>query len=228
MTAIMITGANRGIGLEFVRQYLAQGETVLATCRNPEAAEQLHALDCENLSIARLDVGKQESINNFCNTLESGTISTFISNAGIYGPKTTSLGAVDAQTWSEVIGINSIAPLMLTQSLLPGLAPNTGCKLIYISSKMGSIAENTSGGSYIYRSSKTALNQVVKSLALDLASVGHIVAALHPGWVKTQMGGPNALIDVQTSVSGLISVISGLTHKGSGKFYDYQGESIPW
>ena len=152
-------------------------------------------------------------------------IALFINNAGIYGEQ-QSLETADWEEWQEVFRVNTIAPLAITRVLLPLMAP--GARLVFLSSKMGSIAENTGGSTYVYRSSKSALNQVVKSLAIDLAPRGLHVAALHPGWVRTDMGGPNALIDTATSVHGLLRVIDHLDAAGSGRFYNYDGQQIPW
>ena len=230
MTKVLITGTNRGIGLEFVHQFLARGDTVLATCRHPDSAPALQQLQKENqqLRVLGLDVASTESLQNFPQQLAADAIDIFINNAGVYGPRDASFGNVDGETWMSVLQINSIAPILLTQLLIDKLRAGVDKKLLYVTSKMGSIDDNTGGGSYVYRSSKTALNAVVKSLAVDLAADGFTVAVLHPGWVLTDMGGPNALIDTATSVAGMMGVIDKLGIEQSGSFFNYDGSVIPW
>lgn len=228
MATVVVTGANRGIGLELVRQYLQRGEQVVAACRQPDSAKELHALESDNLRITALEITSKDSIHAFCASFTPRSVSILINNAGVYGPRGVSFGLVGRKEWMEVLEVNTIAPLMLTQKFLPSMDAEGDKKLIYMSSKMGSIEDNTSGGNYIYRSSKTALNQVVKSISIDLADQGFIATALHPGWVRTDMGGPEALVDVETSARGLIQVIDGLTEKDSGSFISYDGSPIPW
>jgi len=228
--SILITGTNRGIGLEFVKHYIKNNEKVIATCRNRNSAKDLLELEntTNNLSLVELDVSNPNSINNFTSKIAGLPIDTFISNAGVSGPKNIEFGNFDAKEWLDVFNINTIAPLLITQKILKNLRLGKDKKLAFISSKVGSIEDNTSGGMYIYRTSKTALNQVIKSLSIDFKEDNFIVVALHPGWVQTDMGGPNALIDTKTSVKGLIEVIDNLTPKNSGKFYNYDGSPIPW
>ena len=228
--SILITGTNRGIGLEFVKHYIKNNEKVIATCRNRNSAKDLLELEntTNNLSLVELDVSNPNSINNFTSKIAGLPIDTFISNAGVSGPKNIEFGNFDAKEWLDVFNVNTIAPLLITQKILKNLRLGKDKKLAFISSKVGSIEDNTSGGMYIYRTSKTALNQVIKSLSIDFKEDNFIVVALHPGWVQTDMGGPNALIDTKTSVKGLIEVIDSLTPKNSGKFYNYDGSAIPW
>ena len=228
--SILITGTNRGIGLEFVKHYIKNNEKVIATCRNRNSAKDLLELEntTNNLSLVELDVSNPNSINNFTSKIAGLPIDTFISNAGVSGPKNIEFGNFDAKEWLDVFNVNTIAPLLITQKILKNLRLGKDKKLAFISSKVGSIEDNTSGSMYIYRTSKTALNQVIKSLSIDFKEDNFIVVALHPGWVQTDMGGPNALIDTKTSVKGLIEVIDNLTPKNSGKFYNYDGSPIPW
>jgi len=216
MTTYLITGTNRGIGLEFTQQILARGDRVIATCRDIAGAGELKELQgrYEALEIRQLDVASSDSMQEFAGQLENAAIDVFINNAGVYGPSDVKFGEVDAQVWASVLQVNSIAPLILSQLLMPNLRQGKDKKLLYLSSKMGSIEDNGGGGSYIYRSSKTALNSVVKSLAIDLAAEGFSAAVLHPGWVLTDMGGPNALIDTKTSVAGMLTVIDKLERGG--------------
>lgn len=230
MATILITGANRGIGLELTRQALEQSHSVIATARKPDEAAELKALAEDNgqLDIRELDVADSHSVSDFVDHLGRTPVDVFINNAGIYGQRDASLGSVDGQAWQQAFLINTIAPLLLTQKLMPVLREGKDRKLAYISSKMGSIDDNTSGGSYVYRSTKTALNQVVRSLAQDLAGEGFIALALHPGWVRTDMGGPNGLIDAPTSAEGLLNVIHRAGPAQSGQFLNYDGKTIAW
>ena len=228
--SILITGTNRGIGLEFVKHYLKNNEKVIATCRNKNSAKDLLELKntTSNLSLVELDVSNPNSINEFASKITDQPIDTFINNAGVFGPRNNEFGNFNAKEWLDVFNINTIAPLLITQKILKNLRLGKNKKLVFISSKVGSIEENTGGGMYIYRSSKTALNQVIKSLSIDFKDENFIAAALHPGWVQTGMGGPNALIDTKTSVKGMAKVIDNLVLKNSGRFYNYDGSSIPW
>ena len=230
MATVLITGANRGIGLEFVKQYLARGEKVVATCRDLEAATELQQLraENENLSLLSLDVSCDESLTAFPAQLENTPIDIFINNAGVYGPRDSVFNNVDEENWLPVLRVNAIAPMLLTQLIIENLKLGQDKKLLYITSKMGSIDDNKGGGSYVYRSSKAALNAVVKSIAVDLADDGFAVAVLHPGWVRTDMGGPNGLIDAGTSVAGMVSVIDNLGRSNTGSFFNYDGTIIPW
>jgi len=228
--SILITGTNRGIGLEFVKHYLKNNEKVIATCRNKNSAKDLLELKntTSNLSLVELDVSNPKSIDEFASKITDQPIDTFINNAGVFGPRNNEFENFNAKEWLDVFNINTIAPLIITQKILKNLRLGKNKKLVFISSKVGSIEENTGGGMYIYRSSKTALNQVIKSLSIDFKDENFIAAALHPGWVQTDMGGPNALIDTKTSVKGMAEVIDSLVLKNSGRFYNYDGSSIPW
>lgn len=230
MASVLITGTNRGIGLEFVKQFLDRGDRVLATCRDPQGAGEIAELVAanENLQLFSLDVSSEASMVDFANAIKEEAIDVFVNNAGVYGPRDANFGNVDGAAWEQVMQVNAIAPLLLTQHIIGSLRQGTDKKLVYITSKMGSIDDNRGGGSYIYRSSKTALNSAVRSLSVDLASEGFSVAVVHPGWVLTDMGGPNALIDTKTSVSGMIGVIDSLSQSNSGEFFNYDGNPIPW
>lgn len=226
-----ITGCNRGLGLEFVRQLLARGQRVIATCRDIATATDLTALTLKHsgqLSLVEMDVSDEASMREAVALLNDEAIDVFINNAGMYGPRDANFGNVDGPAMAEVLYTNAVAPVLLTQLLIDNVRKGSGKKLVYVSSKMGSIADNGRGGSYIYRSSKTALNSVVKSLALDLAPEGIATATLHPGWVRTDMGGPNGLIDAPESVSGMLNVIDGLSVANTGQFFSYDGSTIAW
>ena len=226
-----ITGCNRGLGLEFVRQLLARGQRVIATCRDIATSTDLTALTLKHsgqLSLVEMDVSDEASMREAVALLNDEAIDVFINNAGMYGPRDANFGNVDGPAMAEVLFTNAVAPVLLTQLLIDNVRKGSGKKLVYVSSKMGSIADNGRGGSYIYRSSKTALNSVVKSLALDLAPEGIATATLHPGWVRTDMGGPNGLIDAPESVSGMLNVIDGLSVANTGQFFSYDGSTIAW
>lgn len=225
---IFITGANRGIGLEFVKQYAENGDHIYATTRTPETASALQQLASKhaNVKILALNVANITEIQNLARQLSTITVDILISNAGIY-PESC-FGKTDPQAWLNAFQVNTLSTYYLAEAFLPNLHRASQAKLIAITSKMGSLDDNGSGSEYIYRSSKTALNMVARSLALDLREFNIAVAALHPGWVRTEMGGPNGLINTQTSVSGLRKVIDDLTSEQSGEFIAYDGKSIPW
>ena len=230
MVTVLITGANRGIGLEFAKQFLERGDQVLATCRDPQTgADGLKALQpADKLSLYELDVKQESSMTALAAALGNQPVDILINNAGVYGPRNSALTALEYDPWAEVMQVNAIAPLLLTRHLMKNLQAGKDKKLIYITSKMGSIADNQGGGSYIYRSSKAALNAAVRSLAIDLAGDGFQAALLHPGWVQTDMGGSSALINTETSVKGMMKIIDGLTPKNSGAFFAYDNKEIPW
>ena len=225
---IVITGANRGLGLEFCKQYLLDGHKVYACCRSPESAGELLKLKQEagdRLETVPLDVINTAQLTNLKYTLQGQRIDLLINNAGMYGERLP-FGEVTEQEWMKVLRVNTVAPLLVVQELVDLMADDG--KILLMTSKMGSIEDNTSGGSYIYRSSKAALNAVGKSLAHDLSGKGISVAICHPGWVQTDMGGPNALINTETSIHGLREVMEQLTVDTSGQFFSYDGSTIPW
>ncbi|WP_404973183.1 SDR family oxidoreductase [Vibrio campbellii] len=225
---VFITGANRGIGLSLTELYLQQGDQVHATSRNLAESKELQALASTytTLTLHELDVTNYTQVAQLAKELPA--IDLLINNAGYYGPKGYGFGNTDIEEWRKVFEINTIAPLKLVEAFYPLLQAGSTKKIACISSKVGSMTENTSGGGYIYRSSKAALNSVVKSLSNDLTSEGFSVLALHPGWVRTAMGGPNALIETQTSAAGLAKVIAQSTQKNSGQFINYDGTQLPW
>lgn len=232
MNTVLITGANRGIGLEFCRQYAAQGWRVLACSRYPEKSEELNKLASLNpglIKVHALDVADHVEIDRLAQDLAGEPIDMLINNAGIYPDSDKSgFGHTDYAEWMQAFRINTMAPLKMAETFAAHLARGRQKTIVTITSKMGSIADNSGGGSYLYRSSKAALNMVVKSLAIDLKPLGIIAVVFHPGWVKTDMGGPNAMISPEQSVSGIRKVISGLVPADSGKFFGYDGQAIPW
>ena len=232
MNTVLITGANRGIGLEFCRQYAAQGWRVLACSRYPEKSDELNklaSLNPELIKVYALDVADHVEIDRLAQVLANESIDLLINNAGIYPDSDKSgFGHTDYAEWIEAFRVNTMAPLKMAETFAAQIARSRQKTIVTITSKMGSIADNSGGGSYLYRSSKAALNMVVKSLAIDLKPLGIIAVVFHPGWVKTDMGGPNAMISPGQSVSGIRKVISGLVPADSGKFFGYDGQAIPW
>lgn len=227
---VFITGANRGIGLELTRQYLAAGEKVFASARDPsiESLSRLTERYPDNLKIVMLDVTDESNIQTVAGSLESTSIDLLINNAGLFHSKHEDFSSLNPDTWIEEFRVNSIAPFLVTRALKSNLANANSSVVGMISSKMGSMGDNQSGGNYSYRSSKAALNAVSVSLANDLSDLDISVVALHPGWVQTDMGGPNGLIDVETSATGLKAILDKAGKAENGKFYDYSGKQLPW
>ena len=225
---ILITGTNRGIGLEFTRQYATDGWNVIACCRDPNSATALQALanGYQNIQIVALDLADFVQIDAVALQLKNYKIDVLLNNAGVYPD--SSLGDIDYDDWAAAFKINTMAPLKIAEAFMPHVVASQLKKIATLSSKMGSIDDNSGGGSYIYRSSKTAINMVMKSLAIDIKPYDVAVVTLHPGWVQTDMGGPNGLINTQTSVAGLRKVITNLSLSNSGKFIAYDGKEIAW
>ena len=221
---VLVTGANRGIGLEMVRELEARGMDVIGTARNPQTAEELKATGA---TVLQLDVTDADSVAALAEALDGKKIDMLINNAGVGSQRAASLADYDFDKMMLVFDVNSIGPMRVTQALLPNLQAGQHRTVISISSIMGSIELN-SGGAYGYRASKAALNMMNKSLALELADEGFTCVVMHPGWVRTRMGGDQAPVTPEQSVAGLLDVISGLSTDDNGKFYDYQGEEIPW
>ena len=227
MATVLITGAGRGLGLEFCKQYAAEGWQVLACCRNPETAGKL--ADIPQVRVFPLDVSDFAQIDNLAAQLQDTAIDVLINNAGIYGDNPRlGFGQLDYAAWMQTLTVNTQAPVKMAEAFLPHLKRGDKKLLVSISSQMGSIADNGSGGSILYRTSKAALNAAMKSIAIDLEDQGIGVLVLHPGWVKTDMGGANALIDAQESVAGMRQVIAQFTLAQSGSFLKYDGSTLPW
>ncbi len=232
MNTLLITGANRGIGLEFSRQYAADGWRVLACCRHPDKSEALRQLATQypqQVMIHSLDVANRDQIERLAQTLSGEAIDLLINNAGVYPASDKSgFGQTNYSEWMTAFNINAMAPLKMAESFSKHIARSKRKLIVTITSQMGSIADNSSGGSYLYRSSKAAANMVMKSLAVDLKAKEVTAVAFNPGWVKTDMGGPNAMISVEESVTGMRQAISRLTLADSGKFIGNDGQEIPW
>ena len=225
---VLITGANRGIGLEFTKQYANDGWNVLACCRHPQSAIDLTALAAAhgNIKIHSLDVADFAQIDALAVQLKDESIDVLINNAGVY--PASSFGDTNYDDWANGFKVNSMAPLKMAEAFVQHITRSQLKKIATLSSKMGSIDDNSSGESYSYRSSKCAVNMVMKSVSIDLKPYGISVVTLHPGWVQTDMGGSNAMINAQTSVTGLRKVIEGLSLNTTGQFIAYDGQTIPW
>lgn len=221
---IVITGASRGIGLEFTRQLVSKGNHLLVTARAPEEAPELLRLlkgFANNLEILPLDVREEGAPERLAQAAQRfSKIDLLINNAGIY-PQGEA-----RDDFVEGFLVNSIAPYLITRALLPALKKSANPKAVFITSLMGSIEDNTSGGSCAYRSSKAALNMIVRCLSMDEPWL--TTALLHPGWVQTRMGGPEALIRAEVSVRGMLRVVNQLEKGSLGAFVDYEGEKLPW
>ncbi len=228
---LLITGTSRGIGLEMVRVSVERGWRVFACCRHPQQAEALLGLATlapGKVSVHIADMRELATLQSLAYELRNESIDMLINNAGVYGPDQNQFGEVDVAGWQDAFLVNCIAPLKLAELMLGQLQGGRQKIIACLSSKMASMADNGSGGSYIYRSSKAALNAVVKSMSVDLAARDIKAVALHPGWVKTDMGGPNAEISVRESVNRLFEILLALEASDSGRFIDIDGKDIPW
>lgn len=226
----VVTGANRGIGRELARQLIEGGHSVDATAREPEAATELKAIASRSsgkLRVFQCDVGSDSSVLALARSLESTPIDVVINNAGVYGTD-QSLERLDTAAALHTIDVNALGPLRVSRALLPMLRRGQRKFLVHITSGMGSIGDNTSGGSYGYRMSKAALNMASKSMAIDLARERILSVVVNPGWVKTDMGGPGATLAVETSARNILKLIDRLRLDDSGAFFDHTGDRIEW
>lgn len=218
--AVLITGANRGIGLELCRQFNNLGHQVTAVCRSSSA--ELNELEIS--VIEKIDVANHESVQQLAQQLKGQKFDVLINNAGVLAGN--ALGEIDYQTVMQQYQVNAMAPLMVTEALLENLSD--GSKVAIITSRMGSMADNDSGGHYGYRMSKAAVNMAGTSLAVDLKPKGIAVGLLHPGYVKTDMTGNQGFVDTQHSAKGLLARIDELTIENTGSFWHADGEKLPW
>ena len=226
MATWVVTGANRGIGLEFAKQLLAEGHSVIAGVRSPESMKFSH----EKMSILQLDVSSTSSVHEFAENVKSmsQSIDILVNNAGRMDGRWQSLEDVDPEVSLEVLNVNTIGPLRVSQVLWPLLQASNKGKIANISSLMGSIDDCMSGRSYAYRTSKTGLNMITKVLAVEGKDHNITVTAYHPGWAKTDMGGERAPVPVSVSVKGLIGLIHKQDIAQSGRFFEYTGDELPW
>lgn len=227
---VFVTGANRGLGLEFVKQYAEEGATVFACCRDPGASQGLRRVSDEaggKVSLHCLEVTNEKAVAIFAESFGDEPIDVLINNAGIYGPKEQSAADMDFEGWAKTFAVNTMAPLRVAQTFQRNLKKGKAKKLITITSGMGCTVAH--GGDYFaYRSSKAAVNNVMHGLAVAWKADGIIVSLIHPGWVKTDMGGKNATLEPHESIAGMRKVIANLSAADSGKFLDYTGKELPW
>jgi NAD(P)-dependent dehydrogenase (short-subunit alcohol dehydrogenase family) len=230
MYSILVTGSNRGIGLEWCRQYAEAGWRVFATCRHPETADELHALARKHpaLSAHGLDVTQPESVYALRAELQDEAIDVLVNNAGVYLEKYAPTAALRYDEWQQTLEVNTLGPLRVSESLLELVARSQRKLVVALSSHMGSIAEISAPGDTYYRSSKAALNAAMKGLALALRERGIGVLLLHPGWVKTRMGGWDAPLTAAESVAGMRTLVDAFSLDQSGRFLRYDGTEIPW
>ncbi|XP_011168540.1 C-factor [Solenopsis invicta] len=248
MKSILITGCNRGLGLGLVKHLIESPrppDNIFATCRDANKATELRALADKSsiVQIIEIDLTDTDSYEKVVDTvskkLNGAGLNVLFNNAGV-ATKFTRLGLVKKEQLTDAFLINTVVPIMLTKAFLPLLktaAKNSEVKtglsvkkaaVINMTSILGSIAENNDGGFYPYRCSKAALNAATKSMSLDLKADGILVACLHPGWVRTDMGGSNAPMDIDTSISGILDTLNSLTEKQTGCFMQYDGKILPW
>ncbi|MBL8636412.1 MAG: SDR family oxidoreductase [Myxococcales bacterium] len=227
MGTVLVTGASRGIGLDFARAWLERGAQVIAGCRAPNSASALSNLMQEygdRLRIMQLDVTDERSVETMAGALGNQHIDLLINNAGILHVET--LDNMDFASILEQFKVNALGALHVTRALLSNL--RDGAKIINITSRMGSLDDNTSGGYYGYRMSKAALNMATRSMAVDLKSRGIVVVAMHPGMVQTDLTRGFGMLTPAESVAGMNQVIDKLTIEQSGLFLHYQGTTLPW
>ena len=231
MKTVLITGANRGIGLEHTRAFAARGIRVFAAARSPDDADALNALatiHADMVSVLGYDADDPESPALLKAVLGDTPIDLLLANAGAMGGSNQSFGSVDIDDVLQLVRVNSLAPLKLVEALAENVARSARKLIAFQSSKMGSIGDNASGGYYAYRISKAAVNMVAKGISSDLGSRGVIVVALHPGWVKTRMGGQSAPVSVEQCVAGEQRLFDKLAMSDSGHFFNYDGTELPW
>jgi len=231
MPSTLITGANRGLGFEFARQYLADGWQVYAACRDPNSASKLRPLvdaSAHKLRILALDVTDPASVKAAAAELDGQAIDLLLNNAGIMGARGQTIGNIDYDAWAKVLDANAMGPMRVSEAFVDHVARSERKLIVTLTSGMGSLADNTSGGSIAYRSSKAAVNMVMRSLAIDLAPRGITCVVVNPGWVRTDRGGPHATITPAESVTMLRRLIETLGPAQSGKFFNYNGREYAW
>jgi NAD(P)-dependent dehydrogenase (short-subunit alcohol dehydrogenase family) len=239
MPTVLITGANRGLGLELTRQYAADGWRVIACARRPAEALELNEVvqgAGGRVSVHAVDVVEHEQVDALAGELDGVPIDVLINNAGVMGREsfaekglaTQSFGNLDYADWMRTLRVNLLGPMKMAETFADNVAASTQKKIVTLTSIVGSIGQSRFGGLYAYRSSKAAANCVMKAMSLDLMSRGIIALPVHPGWVRTEIGGPRGELDVETSVSGLRAVIAGLTPADAGRFLQWDGRELPW
>jgi NAD(P)-dependent dehydrogenase (short-subunit alcohol dehydrogenase family) len=229
MPSTLITGANRGIGLEFARQYLADDWQVYASCRDPSSALRRMADGSGGrLQVLSIDVGDLASVKSAAIELQGNQIDLLLNNAGIGGPRGQTIGNIDYETWRHVLDVNTLGPMRVAEAFVDNVARSERKLLVTLTSGMGSIGDNASGGAFAYRSSKAAVNMVMRSLAIDLAPRDITCVVINPGWVQTDMGGSHARLTAAESVAAMKRLIDKLGPAQSGKFFNYDGREYAW
>jgi len=232
MATVLITGANRGLGLEFARQYASEGWDVFATCREPRRARELQALaqasSGKKLRVLSMDVADTGSVHKAAQQLDGIPVDVLINNAGTAGASGQTTGNVDYENWLRVLAVNTLGPMRVAEAFVDLVARSERRLIVTITSGMGSLTDNTSGGSIAYRTSKAAVNMAMRSAAADLGPRGITCVVIHPGWVKTDMGGASAPLTPKESITGMRRLIGRLGPADSGKFFNYDGREHPW
>ncbi|MGH6811432.1 MAG: SDR family oxidoreductase [Methylocella sp.] len=231
MPSVLIAGGNRGLGFEFAKQYAADGWRVYAACRDPSNASDLLALAETRQGIVEvlaLDVTDLASARSAAAKLDDRPVDLLLNNAGIGGPPRQTIGAIDYGSWAKVLDVNTMGPMRVTEAFADNVTRSDRKLVVTITSGMGSLAGNTSGGAIAYRSSKAAVNMVMRSLAIDLAPRGISCVLVSPGWVRTGMGGGDATLAPAESVAALRRLIETLGPTQSGKFFRYDGREYAW
>ena len=232
MNSILVTGSNRGLGLEWVRQYAREGWRVYATCRYPDQADELQELvnQQDNVTLHRLDVTASEQLTALCNELGDVAIDVLVNNAGVYHEQwgKDPLGQIKYEDWQHTFDVNTLGPMRVSEALVEHVRRSQIRLIVAITSHMGGIADITSARDCAYRSSKAAINAAMKGLSIEVADRKVGVLLLHPGWVRTRMGGDSAPLSTQESVSGMRKLVENFELYQSGRFYRYDGETMPW
>jgi NAD(P)-dependent dehydrogenase (short-subunit alcohol dehydrogenase family) len=225
---VVVTGANRGLGLGLARAFAARGDEVWATARRPTEASELQALaKSGQVHVHALDVTSDEQVRAFATAVGAASVDLLINNAGVAGSWSTTLQSFDAEEAMRCFDVNALGAIRVTRALVANLRAARG-KVVNMTSRMGSIADNSSGRGYGYRLSKAALNMATRNLAHEVKGFGGIAVALHPGWVKTEMGGESAPEEIADAVTRMVKLIDGLTPVESGRFWHANGEELPW
>jgi len=238
MTVVLVTGASRGLGLEMVRQYAAHGARVIATCRNPAGSPDLERLRASNpgsIRVEALDVTDHRAIESLSGALREQPIDILVNNAGDIGPRDPDrsrlheqkFGTMNYAEWRRVLEINTLSPMKVAEAFVEQVAASELKRMVFVSSTTGSNVEGQYA-TFAYCSSKAALNKVVTMLAMALKPRGIVCAAVCPGYVRTRLGGDQAVLGVEESITGLRRVIAGLTIDRTGSFTRYNGETIAW
>lgn len=226
MSKVVITGASRGIGAEMARQYAAAGDEVVACVRDPNATPGIDDIR-DSVEIQQMDTGDPDSIAAAAQAIGDGPIDVLINNAGSVGGTRQSVDDLDIEEWHRSLNVNTIGPLLIARAFKSNLAASGDGKLMNLTSQLAA-STWPMGGMYIYSSTKAGLVKIAQALAIDWKDEPITIALMHPGWVSTDMGGPNAAITPAESASGIRAVIAGLSRADTGKFYKWNGEIHPW